>query len=801
MRGLQPFQGWRLTFFQGVIFAVFAIFAIRMYDLQVLSYDFYESQAEGNRLNELPVPAPRGVIYDRNNQPLAKNAPAYLVEIVPAGLPADQAARYAIYNILSPQIDVPPTYSNELVNGELVRSIERMVDEGEGIAPFQPVPIAADVDRRAAMRILEERINIPGVQVRPLAVREYPSGAMTSHIVGYMGPIGPEEAEQLRELGYNPNFDRIGYDGVEAYLETELAGVRGTELREWDVAGEVTRVLGVRAPIAGQSVRLTVDLDLQEAAQTALTNQLAILNELSIQEKGSLQSETGVVIAMNPKTGEILAMVSFPAYDNSRFARAIDGEYYLEVLNDPLTPLVNHASGSLYPPGSAWKLITAAGVMEEDVISPSQFLFDGGDLIVANRYAPNEISRSQRFVCHLRTGHGNLDMIGAIAQSCNVYFYQVGGGNDRYSEFVLKPGGLGITDLVRYANALGIGSELGVELPGEIAGRMPDPTWKRINYGENWSTGDTYNAAFGQGYITVTPLQLATSVQALIGGNLYQPTLVREFLDESGQVEKPFEPITMRTMNLDQADADGTITLLLLEDMIMKGRDSLACTCERDSDDYNPLRCNAPNYRNTVDLTPDDFLDDPVSYRVHIPYNYTFNASVCNALRFDEDYLPAFINEDSLEIVRTGMRLAVTEGTAFAADLPYVELAGKTGTAEYCDNIAWPLGLCIQGAWPSHAWFTAYAPYQDPEILVVTFIYNGGEGSKNALPVTREVIEAYFRLKAERTGAPLPGSGALPEGGAPDSNITPVPAPTETIPAPEDNSAQPPPETTGGDGT
>lgn len=788
MRGLQPFQGWRLTFFQGVIFAVFAIFAIRMYDLQVLSYDYFETQAEGNRLNELPVPAPRGVIYDRNNQSLAKNAPAYLVEIVPAGLPLDQASRYAIYNRLSAQLDVPPTYSTELINGDLVRSIERMVDEGEGIAPFQPVPIAADVNRQSAMRILEERIDIPGVQVRPVAVREYPSGAMTSHIVGYMGPIGPEEAEQLRELGYNPNFDRIGYDGIEAYLESELAGVRGTELREWDVAGEVTRVLGVRAPIAGQSVRLTIDLDLQQAAQEALTNQLAIINDRSIQESGAIQSETGVVIAMNPQTGEILAMVSFPAYDNSRFARAIDGEYYLQVLADPLTPLVNHAIGSLYPPGSAWKLITATGVMEEDVISPSQLLFDGGDLIVANRYAPNEISRSQRFVCHERAGHGNLDMIGAIAQSCNVYFYQVGGGNDRYSEYVLKPGGLGIEDLVRYANALGIGTELGVELPGEIAGRMPDPTWKRINYGENWSTGDTYNAAFGQGYITVTPLQLATSVQALIGGNLYQPTLVREFLDEEGQVEKPFAPITMRTMNLDQAEPDGTITLLLLEDMIMKGHDSLACTCERDSLDYNALRCNPQNYRNTVDLSPDDFLDDPVSYRVHIPYNYTFNGGVCDSLRFDADYLPVFINNDSLEIVRTGMRLAVTQGTAQNAALPYVEIAGKTGTAEYCDNIAFPLGLCVPGNWPSHAWFTAYAPYTNPEILVVTFIYNGGQGSENALPVTRNVIEAYYRLKSEREGTPLPGSGTLPGGETPPDTL-----PSDVT---DDDAAQTPPATT-----
>lgn len=795
MRGLQPFQGWRLTFFQGVIVAVFAIFAIRMYDLQVLSYDYFTQQAEGNRLNELPEPAPRGVIYDRYNKPMAKNAAAYLVEIVPAQLPDDQAGRYAIYNRISALVNVPPTLNSEIVNGQRVRSIERMVNEGEGIAPFQPVPIAADVDRRAAMRILEERIDTPGVSVRPVSVREYPSGQLTAHIVGYMGPIGPAEAERLRELGYNPNFDRIGYDGVEAYLESELAGVRGSTLRELDVVGEVQRVINIRPPVAGQSVRLTIDLELQAAAQQALVDQLAIINELSAQTTGAVQSETGVVIAVNPMTGEILAMVSYPSYDNTRFARAIDGEYYLEVLNNPLTPLVNHAIGSLYPPGSSWKLITAAGAMEEQIISPTSFLFDGGDLIVENRYAPNEPSRAQRFVCHDRAGHGNVDMIRAISLSCNVYFYQVGGGNPKVSQFVLKPDGLGIDNLVRYATALGIGSELGVELPGEIAGRMPDRDWKRITYGENWSTGDTYNAAFGQGYITVTPLQMITSVQALVTGRLYQPTLVREFLTESGQVVQPFEPIVMRTINLDQANEDGTITLLLVEDMIMKGRDSLACTCEPGTDMYNPLRCNPDGYRNTVDITPNDFLDEPITYRVHVPYNYSFNASVCDTLRFDSSYIPAFVSEASLSIVRQGMREAVVNGTSRAAALSYVNLGGKTGTAEYCDNIAFPLGLCVPGNWPAHAWFTGYGPYENPEILVIAFIYNGKEGSSNALPVVRSTIEAYFRLKAEREGTPLPGGGSSdplaptrPEGVPSGEGATPA-APTDPLPDQEQDQA------------
>ncbi len=777
MRHLEPFQGWRLTFFQGVIVAVLLIFVIRMYDLQILSSEPFVRQADENRLSQLPIPSNRGVIYDRNGNLLAKNAPAYIVQIVPAELPSTTEERYAIYNRLSALVNVPPTISAELVNGRRVRSIERIVKEGEGVRPYSPVPIAADVDRRVAMRILEESIELPGVSVDTVAVREYPYGELVSHIVGYMGPIGPEEAERLQELGYNPAFDRVGYDGIEAYLERELSGQRGTELREVDVAGEVQRVLRLDPPVPGQSVRLTIDIDLQRAAQEALRKRINIINQeaQTRTNPGRYRTQQGVVIALNPKTGEVLAMVSYPSYDNSRFARAIDGEYYLQVLNDPLTPLVNHAIGSLYPPGSGWKLITAAGVMEEDVISPTQQLFDGGDLIVQNRYAPNDPARSQRFVCWNRKGHGNLNIVGAIAQSCNVYFYQVGGGNPEVSEAALRKDGLGINNLFRYATALGIGSELGIELPGEIAGRMPDPGWKRRTYGENWSTGDTYNAAFGQGYVTVTPLQLITSVQGLINGTVLQPTLIDAFLDESGAVINDVQPVVARTLDLNKPNADGTLTLWLVEDMIMKGESSLACTCEPTSPFYNAVRCNPQLYRNNVDVNPDPFVEDLRPYKVHVPYNYTFNGRVCDPIRFNINYTPAFISEESLDIVRRGMRETVLTGTAQNAAIEGINVAGKTGTAEYCDNIAYPLGLCEQGNWPAHAWFTAYAPYENPEILLIAMIYNGEEGSKHALPVVREVMEAYFKIKAQREGGtptPEPTPNVGQQAGTPTTNET-----------------------------
>ena len=465
---------------------------------------------------------------------------------------------------------------------------------------------------------------------------------------------------------------------------------------------------------------------------------------------------------MDPRTGEILVLVSYPSYDNSRFARAIDGEYYLEIVNDPLRPLVNNTIKSKYPPGSVWKVITAAAVLEENVIDPNTLLLDEGQILVENRYAPNDRAASQRFVCWLRTGHGRVNMINGIAWSCDVYFYQIGGGNPKLSARTIRPGGLGIDDLFRYGTAFGIGSELGIELPFENPNRMPDEDWERRNEGESWSTGDTYNAAFGQGYVNVTPLQLLASVAATInGGVLYQPTVIREFLDEERQVIDPFEPHILRTLNREMMRPGDELTLLLLEDMMMKRESSLACVCEPNSRWYDPNRCDPEGYRNTVDLNPDPGIEDLHSYRIHIPLNYSFNGSVCQPVRFrapSEPYIPAFVTHETLALVREGMREAVIGegGTAQPAVLPFVEVAGKTGTGGNTAMISRGRSIwACPASGRSHAWYTGYAPYDDPEIIIIAFVYNGGEGSQTALPIVRKTMEEYYRLQAERgLGAP-----------------------------------------------
>jgi penicillin-binding protein 2 len=746
---LLPFQGWRLIFMRTLMLTIFGIFILRIYQLQFIEGAQHNADAEENRIQNLPLAAPRGAILDRNGVILARNVPAFNVTVTPAFLPDDPEETLEIYNKLAGLIDVPATRAVAEASGRNERSIDELVREGEGIAPFRPVTVATDIPREIAIQIEEDKLSMPGVNIEVRSVREYPTGALTSQIIGYLGPIPEDEAEELRELGYDPSFDRIGYAGVERFLETELAGVRGEEVYEVDVAGERLERLRQTPPQAGVTIQLTIDINLQRAAEEALIERINILNA----QEQRLRSQSGVVIAMNPQTGEILAMVSWPSYDNARFARSIDAEYYFDLADDQLLPLVNHAIGSLYPPGSVWKILTSVGVVEEGVIKPDSYLFDAGRLTLPNAFAPNDVAQSQTFVCWLRAGHGRVNLYDGIAQSCDVYFYQVGGGNPDVSAATLRPGGLGPVDLYRWATAFGIGSELGVELPLEVAGRMPDPDWKRRIYGESWSTGDTYNAAFGQGYVTVTPLQQISYAAAIAnGGTLYQPTIIKNFQDANGNIIREFTPRVARSV----VPPEGELPVLLLqEDMLVQGENSLACRCEPDSEFYDPNRCNPDTYTAQFDNdpNPDDNVNQWISYRVNIPYNYAFNGGVCDPLsynRIGRNYRPPFADGSTIRIVEEGMRLAVTDGTASAGVTPvdpltYVNEAGKTGTAEYCDDIARPLGLCIPGRWPSHAWYVGYAPYESPEIVVVAFVYNAGEGSQVALPVVRKVMDAYFR--------------------------------------------------------
>ncbi|MCS6906752.1 MAG: penicillin-binding transpeptidase domain-containing protein, partial [Anaerolineales bacterium] len=390
----------------------------------------------------------------------------------------------------------------------------------------------------------------------------------------------------------------------------------------------------------------------------------------------TIRSTSGVVIAMNPKTGEILGMVSYPTYENNRMARFIPAYYYNQLINDPANPLLNHAVGDVLPAGSVFKLVTAVGALNEGVVTPDQIISTPPKITVTERYYANDPGREREFVDWNKAGFGQLDFLGGIANSSNVYFYKLGGG---YRDEV--PVGLGICRLGTYARALGYGEYPGIELPDEEKGLIPDPKWKRIAHGEGWSTGDTYIASVGQGYVLATPLQVLMSAATIANdGKLMKPTLIREITDAQGNVIQPFTPVMRWDLTQDA--------------VIQEFYDTTIRGCE------------------------------PIEGRTKTVQPWV------------------------IEKVQEGMRRAVTDGT-LAREFQNVTIpvAGKTGTAEYCDQYANAKNLCIPGNWPSHAWTVAYAPYEDPEIAVVAFVYNGGEGASVAGPIVRQVIEAYFELK------------------------------------------------------
>ena len=679
-------EPWRVLVFYFAAAVVFSLLLFRLFSLQVFEGTNWQVRAEDNFTREISVPTSRGIIYDRNGVILARNVASYNVVITPAYLPDDQADIQHIYRELSEIIDVPVN-NGTVDDAKLFAAcvpgpgIAQLVELGNSLAPYTPVPMSCDVDEDTARIVRERAVSWPGVSVQIDPIRDYPTGSLTANIIGFLGPIPATQVDAYEELGFIAGRDKIGYAGVESTLQDILAGTNGKRVVEVDVAGQELRNLEEPiAAIPGRNVRLSIDARLQKAAEGVLLNEINGWNAYF----GQIRISSGVTIAMNPKTGEILAMVSYPTYENNRFARFIPAYYYQQLSEDPRHPLLNNAISSEYPPGSVFKLSTATGSLNEGVVTVNQIIEAPGQLILENRYSPNDPGREQAFVDWIYdenpAGFGTISFHRCIAYSSNVCFYKLGGG---FKDEI--PEGLGILRLGEYARALGYGAVSGIELPGEADGLIPDPQWKRINQGENWSTGDTYIASVGQGYVLGTPLQVLMSGATIANdGKLMQPTVVYEERDDEGRLLKPFEP----RLKWDITDPDTP----MITDVECDG-------------DY----CQRLETKSAVD-----------------PY--------------------------VVEQVQIGMRLGVTDtlyGTLnkIFGDFP-VAVAGKTGTAEYCDDVALAANRCAFGNWPTHSWTVAYAPYEDPEIVIMAFMYNGGEGASVAGPVVGKVMEAYFELKA-----------------------------------------------------
>jgi penicillin-binding protein 2 len=685
---------WRIIFFGIILIAVFFIYVGRLFNLQVLQYSDWLAKANQNRTHVINLPTTRGMIYDRNGYVLARNIPSYNVVITPAYLPNDDGEVQNIYRAISDLTGIPVnrgevTSDNPYVPCISDHGITQIVTYGETTAPYEPVKIACDVKQQVALAIQENSSKWPGVGVDVVPVRDYPTGSLTASIIGFLGPIPAIQEDYYRSLGFVPNRDKVGYAGVELSFQSLLAGDNGHRVVEWDIAGQfLDDLVPPVQPTPGSSIVLTIDTRFQQAVQSILIDEINYWNR----RLGEERMTSGAVIAINPRTGEILAMVNYPTYENNRMARVIPSYYYEQLLADKRNPLLNLAVGAELPAGSVFKLVTATGGLNEGVVTPNEIIKTPGKITVTERYYANDPGTPRDFIDWIYKtnpdGFGQLDFVHAIANSSNVYFYKVGGG---YQDEV-NPG-LGICRLGTYARALGYGTPDAsaglpsgyktpeIELPDVASGLIPDPTWKRINQGESWSTGDTYISSVGQGYDLASPLQVLMSAATVAnGGKLMAPTLLYEVLDSEGNIIQPFTPHQRWDLTVDPV-------IQVYEDNTIRG-------------------CQPTGQMKTVQ-----------------PWV------------FDE--------------IRQGMRLAVLEGT-LKSEFKNVSIAaaGKTGTAEYCDEFAKAKNLCVPGNWPSHAWTVAFAPYENPEIAVVAFVYNGQEGSTVAGPIVRRVLEAYFGLKS-----------------------------------------------------
>lgn len=673
-----PLEAWRLRVFLALVGLVFLVFAIRLFSLQVLQYEDYFAQAEDNRTEVISVPPNRGVIYDRNGIVLARNIASYNIIVTPALLPDDAGEiseiEYQLAEITGLPISKGSIEDPLIICGDNL-GIQEMIAIQTSFAPFDSVKIQCDVPRDLALAIMERAVDWPGVDIEIEPVRDYPTGELTASIIGFLGPIPATQEEELTELGFVADRDKVGYGGLELFFDELLRGTPGRRVVERDVGGQILRDIEAPIePVDGQSIVLTIDMRLQQAAHSILINEIDAWNRYF----GEIRMTSGVVIAVNPATGEVLAMISWPSYENNRLARFIPAYYYQQLVADATDPLVNHAAGAELAAGSVFKLVTAVGALNEGVVTPDQIVQTPGLITVTEAFYANDPGRAREFVDWNRAGFGQLDFIGGMANSSNVYFYKLGGG---FTSEGIE--GLGICRLGTYARALGYGQFTDIELPYEQEGLVPTPTWKRINQGENWSTGDTYIASVGQGYDLASPLQVLMSSAVIANdGVMMRPTLVHEVLDVDGAVVEEFEP------------------------------------------------------EARWDITQDNMIE---------VYENPLGVGACAEIEGETRN----VDPSVIQTVQTGMRAAVTYGTlAEIFEGMSIPAAGKTGTAEYCDETAFNKGLCIPGNWPSHAWTLAYAPYENPEIAVVAFVYNGNEGATVAGPIVRRVIEAYFEIKA-----------------------------------------------------
>jgi penicillin-binding protein 2 len=587
----------------GLVVTTSLALGLQLFNLQIVNGSRFAGLADGNRLRQKVTYAQRGRILDRRGEQLASNQASFQLTASPFLLPKDDIARAQLYASLA---------------GYLKTSAVEIQTKAEarGLNHTQSLLIKDNISYEQAL-IVEQKIpDLPGFTLDAIPLRRYQSEAGLAHLLGYIGRVNEDE---LRDHSYLLPVDFIGKDGIEAQYDQKLRGQNGVVKTEVDASGRPLRVIGEQANRSGEDVALTINYELQKQLAAAIAEQMP---------KASSKRAAGV--AMDPRTGEVLAMVSLPSYDNNLFTGGIEEKTYQGLLNNEAQPLNNKAMSASYPSGSIIKPMHLIGALQEGVVNENTTIVDNGKLVVRSQFDPN-----QTFVYNgwNLNGLGPMNARRAVALSSDIYFYTVGGGYENFR-------GMGIERLAKWYRAFGLGSPTGIDLPNESSGRVPTPEWKQQVKGEEWFTGDTYNVSIGQGDLLVSPLQMVRATAAVINdGELLRPVL------------------------------------------------------------------------------------------------YKGNSPQAKVSKVVDSKIPA--DSKNLQIAREGMRAVVSGGGTTSpstfAGVP-VTVAGKSGTAE--------TNPTTQRR--SHAWFTAYAPYENPEIVFCVLLEEGEGGSQFAAPAIAKTMQWYF---------------------------------------------------------
>lgn len=603
MNGLTkpPDSEWyrqRLIYLMLFMLAAFAVLFLRLFQLQILEGENYRRLSENNAIRLQIVNAPRGQIFDSYGRLLVDNRPSFDLSVV---LKDAQPLDKTIQN-LAQLLDADPNTFMATIEGQ--RTTQN----------FRPILLKQDIGWDTLALVEVNRYALPGITVDVNPRRHYITNRSASHVLGYLGEINARELGQAQYRGYRRG-DLIGRFGVEKSYEPYLRGINGGRQVEVNATGHVIQVLQHVEAQPGHNVFLSIDIALQELAEELLAGR------------------AGAAVAMEPSSGRVLALVSSPTFDQNAFAAGLSHAQWQSLVGDPLRPLENKAIQGEYPPASVYKIIAGMAALEEKVADPRTTYFCPGFMDYGGR----------DFRCWRKGGHGTVDFVRAMAESCDVYFYQVG----------LK---MGVDRLAWYAKASGMGSSTGIDLEHEARGLVPSVGWKSRRLGQPWYAGETLSVAIGQGYNLATPLQMLVLTAAVAnGGTRYQPILV-------DRIET----------------ADGEVV-------------------------------------------------------------YTSESQVTGQLP---------ISPQNLKILRKSLWEVVNgaRGTARVARLNDIVVAGKTGTAQVFSrrrgesDSEQKRDLHLR----SHAWFVAYAPYDDPQIAVAVIVEHGERGSSAAGPIARDMIQFYL---------------------------------------------------------